>query len=542
MNFLKAGKFNYKFWFYFLLIILLILGIYFRFFNLTTKVYWHDEVYTSFYISGYQPSEWESALFSNQIITVEDIQKYQHLDPQKSLKDVLQVLEVYNPHHPPLYYIILHFWAKTFGDSVAVLRSFSGWMSLLALPAIYGLSLELFAVSFVGLWVIVLLTISPFFVLYAQEAREYAFWTVIIILSNWALLRAIRFTDNNSSNLRRYLAWVFYGITLSLGFYTSLFTVLIVFAHSVYMVIYNSFRLSKTIVIYSITVIISLTTFVPWIIVFINNYDQYKASTNWARLIKIPPVDVLKTLALNISRIFVDFGGESVPPLAWVLIIIVLGVVGSSFYLLCRTTPLKIWRFILILVMIPILFLVIPDLVWGGVRSLSPRYLIPSWIGIILGVAYLLANQFHKNQKLITVIAVFILSIGVISDTVNAQSNTSWNKVISYSLPQVATIINQSDSPLLIGNKTSYNPGNIIALSYLLKPSVKLQLLSTETGYIIPKGFPDIFLLSPSDQLREKLEQEQGIKVEFIFGDNHLWLWKIRNNQGLLNKITSFPP
>lgn len=37
-----------------------------------------------------------------------------------------------------------------------------------------------------------LIAVSPFHVLYAQEAREYSLWTVTILLSSAALLRAMR--------------------------------------------------------------------------------------------------------------------------------------------------------------------------------------------------------------------------------------------------------------------------------------------------------------------------------------------------------------
>ncbi len=37
----------------FLIVMLLMVGIFFRFFNLDRKVYWHDETFTSLRISGY---------------------------------------------------------------------------------------------------------------------------------------------------------------------------------------------------------------------------------------------------------------------------------------------------------------------------------------------------------------------------------------------------------------------------------------------------------------------------------------------------------
>lgn len=517
------NKLTDKFWVYWLIIIVLALGIFFRFINLDKKVYWHDEVHTKLHLAGYYYGEWHPALFNGQIHSIEDLQKYQRLSPQKGLDDTLKTLAVDDPHHPPLYYIISRFWVQQLGNSITAIRSLSAFLSLLAFPAIYWLCLELFSSSKVGWVAVSLLAISPLFVLYAQEAREYSLWTLIILISSGALLRALGLPSLTCQSV---IAWGLYAIALTMGLYTSLITSFLIITQGIYVVIRERFRLTKSVITYLVTMIGSLVLFLPWITVFIANYEQYQRANSWMKLIKMPSVDLLKFLGLNISRIFVDLGGEFEHPLIFVVIVIVLMLVGYGFYFLYRTTSVEIWGFIFTLVIIPIAFLLIPDLLWGGVRSLSPRYLIPSWLGIILAVAYLLTTHL-SHGKIWPAIAAIVFSVSVISCAVNSRANTSWTKVISYSLPKVADIINQSHNPLLVGNQTSYNPGNLIALSYLLKPEVKIQLLSDEKGYMMPDGFSEIFLLSPSEELRERLEKEQRIKVKEVFEDNHLWLGKI---------------
>src|SRR5438552_641811 len=61
-----------------LITILLVLGLFFRFANLDKKVYWLDEILTSFRISGYSAQELKKDLLGRPEITVQDIQKYQH--------------------------------------------------------------------------------------------------------------------------------------------------------------------------------------------------------------------------------------------------------------------------------------------------------------------------------------------------------------------------------------------------------------------------------------------------------------------------------
>lgn len=70
-------------WFRFLIIVLLALGVFFRFFNLDRKLYWHDEVYTSLRASGYTKAEVIQQVFDGHEVGIEELQKFQHLSPEK---------------------------------------------------------------------------------------------------------------------------------------------------------------------------------------------------------------------------------------------------------------------------------------------------------------------------------------------------------------------------------------------------------------------------------------------------------------------------
>ncbi|MBD2045345.1 hypothetical protein H6F78_07000 [Coleofasciculus sp. FACHB-64] len=109
-------------WLQFLVISVLVLGIFFRFANLDRKVYQHDEAFTSMRISGYSKPEVQQQLFDGRVISVENLQRYQRPNSEKDLIDTMQVLAQY-PEHPPLYYVMARFWVQCFGSSVAVTRS-----------------------------------------------------------------------------------------------------------------------------------------------------------------------------------------------------------------------------------------------------------------------------------------------------------------------------------------------------------------------------------------------------------------------------------
>ncbi|MEH1893595.1 MAG: glycosyltransferase family 39 protein [Nostoc sp.] len=133
-------------WLRFLIILLLAMGVLFRFFNLDGKVYWHDETYTSLRISGYTITEVKQQIFNNRVIAGESFAQFQGANQQKNLNDTIMTLAKEDSHHPPLYYIIARLWMEIFGNSVTTIRSLSVFISLLVFPCVYWLCRELFNV------------------------------------------------------------------------------------------------------------------------------------------------------------------------------------------------------------------------------------------------------------------------------------------------------------------------------------------------------------------------------------------------------------
>lgn len=514
----------------------LLMGFVFRFAHLDQKVYWHDEAYTSLRISGYTSAEVKQDLFQGQVIRVKDLQKYQRLNSEKSLIDTVKTLIIEDAHHPPFYYILVRLWVQNLGYSVTVTRALSALISLLVFPAIYYLCLELFDLPLVGWLAICLIAISPFHVLYAQEAREYSLWTVMILLSSWALLRALRITAKDKEI--RLQNWGIYALILALSLYTSSLSLFVGIGHGIYVITREHFRLTKSLIAYWLASLLTLLTFAPWLAIIIATWSQ--TGSTWTA-VPIPWFDWIKTWGLHVNRAFIltvgDFGFDHLSTYLTLPIFLIL--VGYAIYCLCRQTVLKVWLFVLCLMGIPSLALALPDLILGGQRSMATRYLIPFLLGIEISLAYLFATQLTSRglfkQRFWYIIMAGVISCGIISCHISFFAETSWNKVVSYNNHQVAQIINQSNAPLLISNSYGINFGNIFALSYLLNPKVRLQLINDnpQTGFSdvpkIPQHFSDVFLLNLPDPLRETIEKQYGWKLSLIFNDSHLWLWKREN-------------
>ena len=134
-------------WLRFLIVVVLVLGIFFRFANLGQKVYSLDESYTSLRLSGYTESELIEQVADGKVRNIKYLQKYQRINSEKTVVDTVKGLALEEPQIAPLYFIATRFWVQLFGDSVAVTRSMSAVFSLLALPCMYWLCLELFESS-----------------------------------------------------------------------------------------------------------------------------------------------------------------------------------------------------------------------------------------------------------------------------------------------------------------------------------------------------------------------------------------------------------
>ncbi len=216
-------------------------------------------------------------------------------------------------------------------------------------------------------------------------------------------------------------------------------------------------------------------------------------------------------------------------PLSITLIAILLILIGYSIYFLCRHTPRRIWLLLLILIGIPALALALPDLIFGGIRSYSSRYLIAHYLGIHLAVAYLIATKVTEvtsgiwRQRIWQIAMAVLISLGVFSNAFISQAETWWNKY-NTEIPQIARIVNQANSPLLIVDKYWLSRGNVLSLKNFLKPKVQLQLLGERDITKVPDGFSDVFLFCPSQELLDRLEKEQKFKIE-SFDNNAFPIW-----------------
>ncbi|MDJ0689188.1 MAG: hypothetical protein QNJ41_11820 [Xenococcaceae cyanobacterium MO_188.B32] len=81
----KSCLFARKSW-NFLILIVLAIGLLFRFVNLEQKIYWGDECFTSLMISGHTRSQVQQENFENEVTDIKELyNEYQKLDATKDM-------------------------------------------------------------------------------------------------------------------------------------------------------------------------------------------------------------------------------------------------------------------------------------------------------------------------------------------------------------------------------------------------------------------------------------------------------------------------
>ena len=88
--------------------------------------------------------------------------------------------------HPPLYYLLLHFWMKAFGEGDDAVRSLSGVFSVATLPLMW-IAARRYGGRLAAIAGLLLLATSPFAVRYGTEARMYSL-VMLLVVAGWLLV------------------------------------------------------------------------------------------------------------------------------------------------------------------------------------------------------------------------------------------------------------------------------------------------------------------------------------------------------------------
>ncbi len=464
-------------------VLVLVLGGVARFVGLGDKPIWHDEVYTRIFAAGHHSEEWIQALYVGRPLARDEVLRFQRLGPDRTALDTVRGLARDEPQHPPAYYLLARLWMEVFGDALGTLRALSAIVSLASVLLAWWLARECMRwaraapptapetapATTVGATFVALVAASPFLVTYAQEAREYALWGASVLASTALLLRAER--------TGRWGAWLGFALVTALGLYTA-------FAHASVAACQGAWLAGRRIrsragwrdwVRAGAALGLAGALFLPWALLLLDHMDAFRASMDWSRAIVVPTGETLATLATNVSRPFVELGAAEDPsPFAAAMIALAVALVLWSLVRWIRRGTHGLRALFVLLLVVPVGLLVVPDLLVGGIRSASARYMFPAWLAALWLVAWSLASLGGRRGLALRVAVVAVAAastLGVVSAAV------PWSRELSIGLGAVANAINQTERPLVLGDRERHHPGNLLALATLVKPETEFVFL-----------------------------------------------------------------
>ncbi|MEM7334949.1 MAG: glycosyltransferase family 39 protein [Chloroflexota bacterium] len=138
--------------------------------------------------------------------------------------------------HVPFYFWLMQGWGKL-GLSSFNVRYFSVLWAVLGVASIYRLGKMLAPRQKLAKTAVFLFTISPFHIWYSQEARMYTMLPTLITIGTVFLLLSL--------SRSRLIDWVGYGVVMLTVVYTHYFGVLILFTHTLFIILHIRFLRSK---------------------------------------------------------------------------------------------------------------------------------------------------------------------------------------------------------------------------------------------------------------------------------------------------------
>ncbi len=171
----------------------MLIGAIVRFSYLNSKPPWTDEFSTLVFSLGHS----FRTVPLNQIISTDTLLEPLRVAPVGTVRDVVQYL-MSESTHPPVYFVLSHWWLQLFPAlpsglvSLWVGRSLPALIGVLTIPAVFWLAWLAFGSGLVGQLAAGMMAVSPYGVFLAQDARHYTLAILLVTLSLACLVVATR--------------------------------------------------------------------------------------------------------------------------------------------------------------------------------------------------------------------------------------------------------------------------------------------------------------------------------------------------------------
>jgi len=174
--------------------------------------------------------------------------------------------------HPPLYYVILHYWIILFGDNEFSTRFLSVIFGFFAIFMIYKVGTLIFNKN-IGMLSSLLLALSVFHIHYSQEVRMYGLIALLTLLSFYFFIKLL---DRTSFTFTVSIGYIISSILLM---YTHVFGLFIIIAQNIYLFTLflskEEYKLNfRRWILFQIILFI---LYIPWISILINSIFEIQS-------------------------------------------------------------------------------------------------------------------------------------------------------------------------------------------------------------------------------------------------------------------------
>jgi len=287
----------------------------------------------------------------------------------------------------PVYYILLHFWIKIFGQSEIAVRSLSLLGFTLTGVLVIYLAEHLFEKQRASWFVPLLFFLNPFFLYYAFEARAYGWYMLSAITVFYAYLKK---------------NWRLFTVASIFGIYTHLYMVFVPFVCFIHTLIYERkklFSLKHSLHPILLSSFITGIAASPLLISTIQLSTKLKNSWYY-------PVD-FQLITSVLGNMFIGYDGT--PGYLWIPMKYFSIILFVFFYFASKQKKdRKNSVFFLLIIFIPLTVII-------GISFLKPlfvnRYLLPVVFGEIFLIGYAIS---HIRSSILQTVCIGFFIIGSI--------------------------------------------------------------------------------------------------------------------------------
>ena len=330
---------------------------------------------------------------------------------EKSTDDFFDSIARLDTGNGALYTYSLHYWTKLFGLEDTSLRMLSLLFNLLTIRLLYVFVETHFRSKKLALLAVFLATISPFYIVFSQVARNYSMNMFFALLATHLLLKIIESEEKNEKPIANY---IFYGLSALACEMCHFSTFPLFFIHAIFVLMY--FRKTRGYIAFILAMIIPLIGVViwlksdggKWLFDYVSNstkvYNEMAITSPDEYLSVASIKNVFKQMRYVFSAMFLSIDG--LPSLTAISRKIYFVIVLTSIFSLAifiQTTlkqsdlqQKRLRVFIFLLAFFPFLTLIAFSYQDGNTFRIMPRYIAYSYCFDLVLIVLIIRDLWYK--------------------------------------------------------------------------------------------------------------------------------------------------